>query len=289
MRFRGSLALLGLCTAFPVDVTAPPLCNFTVSDTLNIGTVAPLCVFMMSAPVNDPTSPSYVPPEIKSMAFGVPVDTYAMLDLAGSYSFNHPQRDQDNLYAWMTGSPTSTAWARECALEEGVAKTWPDNDPRGVYSCPQLVMTMQTVVPLASIVAVVEEGKLKNLIWDNQCQTCPTMSDECIGGHLALTLASSTSTKQYLTFNSLSKITDNKVCSVLASDCKSPTNTTGINCDLRVLISWTGTDARGKRLLSSNLRMTQFSGTSVGSMWNSVANSFNPNDGANSGNTVVVR
>ena len=195
-----------------MSLDAPPLCNFTNPTSLNIGTIMPVCVFMMSAPANDPTSPSYVKPQIKSIAFGVPVDTYVMLDLSTSYSaFNHPQRDQDNLYAWMTGAPTSTAWARECALAEGVPKTFTSIDNTTGYSCPQLVMTMQTVVPLASIVAVVEEEKLVNLIWDNKCQTCPTMSDQCIGGNLALTLANSTSTQQYLTANDMSKITDNKI------------------------------------------------------------------------------
>lgn len=278
-----------LCESFPVDVAAPPLCNFTSPDAVNIGTMLPICVFMMSAPVNDPTNPSYVRPEIKSIAFGVTVDTYSMLDLSGSFTFNHPLQDQDNLYAWVTGGQTSTAWPRECALGEGVPKTFKNIDPNAAYSCPQLIMNTQSVVPLASIVAVLDNGKLINLIWDNQCQTCPTMSELCVGGHLALTLANSTSTQQYLTSNPMSKITDNKICSVYTNECKSPTNATGINCDFRVLLTWTGTDSRGKRLLSSNLRMTQFSGSSVGSMWDSVANSFNPNDGANSGNTVVVR
>jgi hypothetical protein len=276
--------------SFPLNTLAPPLCNFTSPGELNIGTNMPLCVFMMSGPVGDPTSSSYAPPQIKSIAFGVPVDTYAMLDLSGSYAgFNHPQRDQDNLYAWVTGAPTSTAWARECALQEGVEKTFKNIDQTTAYSCPQLVMTSQMTVPLASIVAILDKGKLVNLIWDNQCQTCPTMSDYCVGGNLALTLANSTSTTQYLTANDLSKITDNKICSVYQTDCLSPTNSTGINCDFRVLLTWKGTDSRGKLLLSSNLRMTQFSGTSVGSMWNSVANTFNPNDGANANNTMVVR
>jgi hypothetical protein len=276
--------------AFPVNVSNPPLCNFSSPGALNIGTVVPLCVFMMSGPANDPTSPSYAPPQIKSIAFGVPVDTYAMLDLSGSYgSFNHPLRDQDNLYAWMTGAPTGTAWARECALQEGTQKTFANIDNTTAYSCPQLVMTTQSVVPLASIVAVVDQGRLINLIWDNQCQTCPTMGDRCIGGNLALTLANSTSSQQYLTSNDMSAITANKICSVYQSDCLSPTNSSGINCDFRVLLTWSGTDSLGKRLLSSSLRMTQFSGSSVGSMWSSVANSFNPNDGVNANNTVVVR
>ena len=66
-------------------------------------------------------------------------------------------------------------------------------------------------------------------------------------------------------------------------------NTTGINCDFRILLTWQGTDAKGKRLTSSTLRLTQFSGQSVGSMWDSVANSFDPNDGVNSDNTENVR
>jgi hypothetical protein len=115
------------------------------------------------------------------------------------------------------------------------------------------------------------------------------MSDLCIGGKLSLTLADASVTQKILTSQELSKTTDNKICSIPHGDCKSTTNTTGQNCDFRVLLTWHGTDADGKRLLSSNLRMTQFSGTSVGSMWNSVANSFNPNEGVSADNTVTVR
>ena len=244
---------------------------------------------MMAAPKNFATSADYVPGQVKSMAFGVQVDTYAMLDLMGSYNFTHPQQDQDSLYAWMTGAPTKTAWARDCALEDGVPKTFTDINATTAYSCPQLVMTVNTAIPLASIVAVMTNGTLTNLIWDNQCQTCPTTGDLCVGGKLALTLADASSTHKILTAQELSKTTANKICSLAHSDCKSATNTTGQNCDFRVLLTWHGTDSSGKRLLSSNLRMTQFSGTSVGSMWNSVANSFNPNEGVSSDNTVVVR
>lgn len=274
---------------FRVDVTTPPLCNFTLPTTVNIGTMFPLCVFMMSGPVGDPTSLTYVPPEIKSIGFGVPVDTYAMLDLSESFTkFNHPLRDQDNIYAWMTGAPTNTGWPRECALEDGVAKTFTDLDTGVAYSCPQLVMTVDRVIPLASIVAVMNNGILENLIWDNQCQTCPVTSDLCLAGNLALTLNNATSTQQYLTSNPLSKITDNRICGLSFDECK-PANTTGVNCDLRVLLTWQGTDMKNKRLTSSSLRLTQFSGQSVGSMWDSVANSFNPNEGVNSENTENVR
>jgi hypothetical protein len=245
----------------------------------------------MSAPKgDDATAADYVPPQIKSMAFGVPVDTYAMLDLTDSFkSFNHPIRDQDKLFAWATGPQTNTAWARECALNEGVSPTFRNIDNRTTaYSCPQIYMTTSHVVPLASLVAVLNNGTLENLVWDNQCQTCPTLSDQCIAGRLSLTLANSTSTQQYLTENPNSKLTDNSICSVLQSDC-APTNTTGVNCDFRVLLTWMGTDSNGKRLTSSSLRLTQFSGQSVGSMWDSVANSFNPDEGINANNSISVR
>ena len=273
---------------FPVDITKPPLCNFVSPTGVKTGTTVPICIFIMSGPVGDPTAATYVPPQIKSIAFGVPLDQYAMLDLSGSFSgFNHPTRDQDRLYAWATGAPTSTGWARECALDPDIKPTFRGIESTTAYSCPQLYMTIDHVVPLASLVAVVNNGTLENLIWDNQCQTCPTLSDECIGGRLALTLANSTTTQQYLTENDYSKETDNKICSVPHTSCQ-PANKTGINCDFRVLLTWEGTDVKGKRLTSSSLRLTQFGGTSVGSMWNSVANSFNPNEGINSGNSENV-
>jgi hypothetical protein len=211
-----------------------------------------------------------------------------MLTLQGSYAqFQLPLSDQDNLYAWMTGVNTSTAWPRECALNDGTDPTF-TVDEGTVQSCPQLVTTVSNTIPVASIVAVMQEGKLVNLIWDNQCQTCPVSSDLCMAGNLALTIAESANNTQYLTANALSKITDNAICGVSQSQCNSTTNTSGINCDFKILLTWTGTDSKGKRLLSSNLRLTQFSGASVGSMWNSIANTFN-SDASTSSNTVDVR
>ena len=290
----GSLAVLfsfDSIAAFPIDLHNPPLCNFTTPSNATIGSTIPLCIFVMSAPSGDASSPSsYVPPQIKSMAFSVPVDEYAMLDLYGSFQkLTHPTRDQDKLFAWATGAASVTAWPRECALDPGVPNTFPALGPNSATrSCPQLYMTRDHVVPLASLVAVMNNGVLENLVWDNECQTCATLSDSCIAGRLSLTLVNATSTQQYLSENSRSKITDNSICSVTYDQCL-PTNSTGINCDLRVLLTWYGTDANGKRLTSSSLRLTQFSGSSVGSMWNSVANSFNPSEEVNANNSISVR
>lgn len=288
--FPGFLALVAVM-GFPIDLNHPPLCNFTTPENATIGTSIPLCIFMMSAPAGDVSSPSnYTPPQIKSMAFSVPVDEYAMLDLYGSYEkFNHPKRDQDKLFAWATGAPSVTAWPRECALTAGVPNTFPPLDPStGPRSCPQLFMNTDHVVPLASLVAVMKNGVLENLVWDNECQTCPTLSDSCVAGRLSLTLANASTTQQYLAENPRSKLTDNSVCSVTYDQCL-PANKTGINCDLRVLLTWYGTDANGKRLTSSSLRLTQFSGSSVGSMWDSVANSFNPSEDVNANNSISIR
>lgn len=273
---------------FNVSTSDPPICNFTAPTAPVIGSTYPLCVFMMSGPVGDPTSTNYVAQQIQSIAFGPSVDTYSMLNLVGSYAqFNPPLDDQNNLYAWMTGVNTLTAWPRECALDEGVPPTF-QVDAGTVQSCPQLVTSVTNTIPVASLVAVMDNGVLINLIWDNQCQTCPVSSDLCMAGNLALTIAETTGQSEYLTANSQSKITDNRMCGVSQTQCNSTTNTTGINCDFRILLTWSGTDSKGKRLLSSNLRLTQFSGSSVGSMWNSIANSFNP-PGETSSNTVSVR
>ena len=290
MFVRAIALLTGVANGFLVNLTAPPLCNYTMPTSVKVGTNVPLCVYMMSGPVGNPTDIGYLAPQIKSIAFGAAVDTYSMLTLSGSFAtFNSPTSDQDNLFAWMTAAPSVTAWPRECALQPDTPLTFPPLDGlSGVRSCPQLVRTISNAVPLASLVAVVKDGVIENLIWDNQCQTCPVTSDSCIGGNLALTVEN-TSNSMYLTANGLSDITKNKICSIPQTSCLSTNNATGVNCDFRVLLTWQGTDVKGNRLLSSTLRMTQFSGQSVGSMWNSVANSFDPNQGLNGNNTVDTR
>lgn len=293
---------------FVVDVLAPPLCNFAAPANATTGTSIPICIFLMSAPKGDPTdSASYVAPEVKSIAFSVPMDEYAMLTLPGSFDFNRPETESDRLYAWATGSPTVTAWARECALPDGVPPTFSHIDANITsYSCPQLYMTTDRVAPLSSLVAVVENGVLQNLIWDNHCDTCSASSDECIGGRLALTMAfENSSYQQYLTENPLAKITDNKVCSVRFDQCHGTTTTDpsttttpapssnststvseDVNCDLRVLLTWVGTDADGKRLTSGNNRISKFSSTTAASMWDSVATTFGADAHAPTENTI---
>lgn len=249
---------IALTNGFVVNEATAPLCAFTTPTNPTVGTSIPICVFLMAAA------------EVKSIAFSVPMDQYAMLTLPGSFGFSRPTGGSDNLYAWATGSPTNSAWPMECALPEGVEPSFSNIDTNITsYSCPQLYMTVDRVVPMASLVAEVENGVLKNLVWDNQCNTCS--GDTCIGGRLALALSDNST----LAENSLSGLSDQKVCAVPFEQCRTTDDTAeGINCDFRVLLTWSGTDAEGKKLTSSSMRMSAFEGQSVQSMWDSVANSF---------------
>jgi hypothetical protein len=112
---------------------------------------------------------------------------------------------------------------------------------------------------LFNVVIKVNNGKIYDVVWDNDCFSCLT-SSQCY----------SNVNVTYL--NDTNIITTEKNC---ISDLCTLNATEAFNCDPKFYITWFGTDSKGKQLQSSNLSMSRFRQYSVGSLYNSAKGIFN--------------
>lgn len=87
-----------------------------------------------------------------------------------------------------------------------------------------------------SVVIVLNQGLVDEVIWDNGCYACS--EDQCIKGN----------------------------CAIPINNCQAGTN----NCDFSAYISWYGTDKNGRYLLSAGQRLSQFQSTSARSYYDYV-------------------
>lgn len=94
------------------------------------------------------------------------------------------------------------------------------------------------VVPQLTTVIVLDGGKVSEIIWDKGCYSCS--GDACI----------------------------DKNCGIKASECTTDSEL----CDLKIFVSWYGTDSDGDFLLSAGMRLSQFTSESASSYYNYVKN-----------------
>lgn len=141
--------------------------------------------------------------------------------------------------------------------------------------------------PILTIVISVKQGKVQALTWDDGCHFCQDATDEC---------ASNIFTLPTNRFNETMKVSDNvigklmldglgKNCRVKADpgmdiiqkakDCTGPScsqyNKFCIdgNCDLKLFVVWTGTDAEGNYFKSASLRFSRFAKYSINDLYSS--------------------
>ena len=104
-----------------------------------------------------------------------------------------------------------------------------------------------------NLVIKVTEGKLTDIVWDNDCFACET-SDTCENSTI-FHYTNSTISSEY------------KNCKV-ETLCNKESEE-GIKCDPKFYITWFGTDADKRQLKSSNLAMSKFKQYAIGSLYNS--------------------
>ena len=90
-----------------------------------------------------------------------------------------------------------------------------------------------------SLVIVLDEGLVSELLWDTGCYSCEDAN--CIEGNCALSI----------------------------SDCSDN------NCDFSAYVSWYGTDSNGRYLLSAGQRLSQFQSTSAQTYYEYVKDNLN--------------
>eukprot|EP00483_Globobulimina_turgida_P001596 UN01598 len=91
-----------------------------------------------------------------------------------------------------------------------------------------------------SVVIILDQGKVDEVLWDNGCYSCG--EENCVEGN----------------------------CAMSHKDCEPGTN----KCDFSAYISWYGTDANGRYLLSAGQRLSQFQSVSAKSYYDYVRNNL---------------
>ena len=104
----------------------------------------------------------------------------------------------------------------------------------------------------------VDEGKIYDIVWDNQCNTCKS-------SNLCYKEANITSV-----FNT--SITNNyENCKLDIAECNSNKD----SCEPKFYITWFGTDKNKRQFKSANLAMSKFKKYSISSLYKSLKNLFN--------------
>lgn len=214
------------------DTPAAPACSLGNVPAAALGDTVPLCVFLSTSPP-------------RKMAFRVKVDASAELLLRGSRLIAANQSAPVN--AWVTASQASAAYPLDCADRADIDSRMHE------ASCPQVYFVSDDVAPIVSLVISMEEGKITSFAWDNECQNCGPLS--CMESPRNLNR-----TDFAPGGGSLLRGT----CGANVADCS------GDGCDLRVFVTWAGTDSGGRHAMSAGMRLSKFTGYTFGSVYDSV-------------------
>ncbi|KAA0157437.1 hypothetical protein FNF27_00679 [Cafeteria roenbergensis] len=118
-----------------------------------------------------------------------------------------------------------------------------------------------TTIPVFTVVVAVEQGVPQSVVYDDGCYFCDEAGASCVGN----VFVNSTST------------VPNTAGSAFRS-CASPTqctSTSGGDCDLKIFVTWTGTDANGAYFESANMRFSRFRQFGVGQYYDDVVSGVN--------------
>lgn len=144
------------------------------------------------------------------------------------------------------------------------------------------VASIQTF-PIWTLIIQAERGVIQNLVWDEGCIFCAENGPEC------LATSFNASSSSVADFSSVFR-----QCSSDMATCYPPSeggslvgNSTGGNstayngtlpdggCDLKVFITWTGTDRNGQYFTSANKRFSRYRAFAVATAWQSAINLAN--------------
>lgn len=197
-----------------------------------LGGMAVLCVFVSSRDSKGVLG--------QKQAFRVKVDEYASLTLRGSFAKAMENTNSAPTYTWTAMGGSKDAAPQDCASTGTAGFGVP-------VSCPQLYMDGGKVVPFVNLVVNLNRGVIQSLVWDNMCAGC--LASDC-------ELSSSALDADLVPVGG----------PLLGADMCASTAGSKVQ-DLKVFVTWAGTDSNGLVARSATLRFTQFAGYSLGDMW----------------------
>lgn len=98
-----------------------------------------------------------------------------------------------------------------------------------------------------------DHGRILYFAWDNGCQGCDT--SDCMSGAKSLNSTG-------LALPGVEHFSAG-TCGRRRTECI----TGGLACDLKVFVTWAGTDRTGRHLLSASLRFSKFTGSTLAGMY----------------------
>lgn len=226
-----------------VIVEAPlekdPSCNVGSLNSLAVGETIHLCVFLSSRPT-------------KKMVFAMKVDEYSQLLLKGSENSVKANQSQST-YTWVATSTHAPAWPLNCADSSDVYER------SSFASCPQIYSSTERVVQLTNLVVNMRAGKVSSFAWDNGCSGCGPSS--CLMGLKGVDVQNRTAGPD---------VFPEGTCSQELSSCDG----NELACDLKLFVSFAGTDRNGRNLASAGLRMSQLTGYTLKSLYEKMKNKY---------------
>lgn len=134
----------------------------------------------------------------------------------------------------------------------------------------QGLITQKRFIPVYTAIISVEQGTVIGVTFDEGCFFCPEADTtvSCIGN-------------TYI--NATGSIADSPVYRSCASTC------TGAGCDLKLYLTWTGTDIRGNFFTTANLRFSRFRQFGIGGLYLNITQSVTEgfNDAVRTAEEVV--
>jgi len=188
------------------------------------------------------------------MVFRVKVDEHASLVLRNSTGKawdSVENRSSDAMvHTWLATTQKDEARPLDCSDHNDMSHR------RGLVSCPQAYFSAEQAAQWLSVVINIEDGRLHSFAWDNSCKPCPS---SCLHSSRALNLT---------TLQGADEPSAGGACSTGADQCPSGTGA----CDLRIFVTWAGTDKNGKNARSAGRRISRFTGDSLSSLADGVFN-----------------
>jgi len=235
----GLFYILGMLD-FLETVVANPVCNHGDQPPVSLGDPIILCVFV-----------SLQPP--RKMIFRVKVEQNAKLLLSGSQKAALANRSSP-LHTWVTASQSSPANPLDCSNSL-------DTQSRShAASCPMVYANPNYVVQFLNLVINLRDGLISSFAWDNGCQGCGPSN--CMASSQTLDMANGKASDAKLSQGA---------CGQEVSRCTDGSPT----CDLKIFVTWAGTDKNGRNALSAGMRLSKFTGSTLSSLYDTMSTNYN--------------
>lgn len=205
-----------------------------------IGDTAAFCVFISTA-------------KSQKMVFKVKVDDYSEMLLQDS-SVVATVNQSAPIYTWVTSSSSQLALPLDCSSAQ-------DMYDRGSSStCPQVYVNSNMMAQILSLVVNMQGGTINSFAWDNSCAGCGPSS--CMYSSSSFNLTDRTEGSDFFSEGT---------CGQGRDSCSS----NSLACDLKVFLTWAGTDKNNQHLVSAGMRLSKLTGYALSSIYDMMGQGYN--------------